>query len=266
VENTTSLTDAAVPAVEGPVHDDLLVLPASIRPYQPIHEAAVRRIFRSTVALGAPLKFAYRDLARYEKLALDWYLDPANHRARRADAVVVVDNGFVRGYLLACLDQHHHDAWIRRAAIRWGMRALVRLPLQSRDARRFVRLRVRDGLESARRPAPLPYPAHMHFNLDPGLRGALLGHHLVGWMDARVRAAGLAGYMGEINVPEGRSLRALEAAGARVIHRTPSHTFSWIAGRPVDRCLVAREVGPDTDALAVVADRTAAPADAEGTP
>lgn len=222
---------------------------ARIRAYRTADDAAVRRIWRETVVLGAPTPFDVGEVATYERLCLDWHLDPANHEAGRADAVVVEQNGGVHGYLLACLDQAHFDRWSRRRAVRWALGAVAAMPRLSTAARRFVRLRVRDGLHAARHQPPPPFPAHMHVNLDPGLRDQAIGHQLVGWMDRRVERAGLAGYVGEVNVPEGRSLRAIEAAGARVVARVPNRTFSWLLGTRVDRCVIARDLALRTDAV-----------------
>lgn len=237
--DTTTLTDAAAPVVA----EDL---PATLRPYRAEHAPDVRRIWRATLAMGAPVAFAGAVVDRYEALALDWYLDPRNHAARRADAVVVEQGGAVRGYALACLDEDHFARWSTRRALRWGARALATLPAQSCDVRRFVRLRVHDGLYAWRHQAPSPLPAHMHLNLDPELRGDGIGHQLVGWMDRRVDAAGFAGFTGEVNVPVGGSTRAIEAAGARVVHRVPNRTFSWLLGVPVERCVIARALDQRT--------------------
>lgn len=263
VEPTGTHTDAAAPvAVEDrPRHDvpcasaasgvgtavpPVAHLPAVLRPYRHAHAHDVRRIWRATLAMGSPVPFPLAEVATYESLALDWYLDPDNHAARRADAVVVEEDGVVRGYLLACLDEAHFQRWATRRAVRWATGAVLRLPRMSSDARRFVRLRVRDGLHAWRHQVAPPFPAHMHFNLDPQLRGVGIGHHLVGWMDRRVEAAGLAGYVGEVNVPHGGSLRAIEAAGAEVVDRVANRTFSWLLGTPVERCVIARPLARRT--------------------
>lgn len=237
--DATTLTDTAAPAV---VED----LSTTLRPYRAGHASDVRRIWRATLAMGAPVAFSGQVVDHYEALALDWYLDPANHEAGRADAVVVEQDEAVRGYALACLDEGHFSRWATRRALRWGVRALATLPAQPPDVRMFVRLRVRDGLHAWRHQVPAPFPAHMHLNLDPEFRGGGIGHRLVGWMDRRVEAAGHDGFVGEVNVPVGGSVRAIEAAGARVVDRVPNRTFSWLLGVPVDRCVVARALAERT--------------------
>ena len=242
MKDATTLTDAPAPTVA----EDLS---ATLRPYRAEHDPDIRRIWRTTLAMGSPVHFGGSAVDRYEALALDWYLDAGNYAARRADAVVVEQDGAIRGYALACLDDAHFGRWATRAALRWGARALATLPLQAADTRRFVRLRVRDGVHAWRHQVPSPYPAHMHLNLDPELRGDGIGHRLVGWMDRRVEAAGLAGFTGEVNVPEGGSTRAIEAAGAQVVDRVPNRTFSWLLGTPVDRCVIARALAKRTDTV-----------------
>ena len=250
-QQTSPVAPTVEPAVDGITTPapEVTDLPAAIRPYRPEHAGEVRRIWRETIALGSPIDFSYEDLASYESLSLDWYLDPANHDARRCDAVVVEEDGRVRGYLLACLDQQHFDRWCTRAGLRWGVRSALRLPLLSKHARMFVRRRIADGLHAFRHQAPAPFPAHMHFNLDPQLRGHFIGHHLVGWMDRRVAAAGLDGYFGEVNVPEGRSLRVFEDGGGRIVDRVPNRTFSWILGQHVERAVIARPLADRTDTV-----------------
>jgi len=153
---------------------------ASIRPYRPADAGAVRRIWRSTLALGSPLHFEIADLSAYRRLCLDWYLDQRNLAVGRSDAVVVEHAGDVTGYLLACLDEAHFGRWQRRAAIRWMIGAATDYPRLGDDARAFVRLRIIDGWHSFRTGqtsrsafamADGVFPAHMHFNLDSQCAG-----------------------------------------------------------------------------------------------
>ena len=223
--------------------------PAHLRGFREDDARAVRRVWRESIVLGSPLPFEALDLHAYEHLSLAWYLDPDNRASGAADVVVVEEDGELRGYALACLDQRAHERWVHRAAVRWTLGAVAASPRLSPDGRQFVRLRVRDGLHALRHQPPAPFPAHMHLNLDPALRGAHIGHHLVGWMDALVRDAGLDGYFGEVNMPRGRSVRAIEAAGATVTARVPNQTFSWLLRTPVDRCIVARPLADRTDTV-----------------
>lgn len=219
---------------------------ATLRPLRPGEERDVRRIFRATLLLGRPLPIDAGDLDSYTSLCLEWYLT-------RGTVIVVDVDGGVRGYLLACLDQADHDRWTRRAALRWTAAAVGRIASgrYRGDARRFATVRIRDGWATWRHAPPPPHGAHGHLNLDPQLRDAQVGHRLVAAMDELVAREGLDGWFGEVNVPEGRSLAAIERAGARVVHRLPNRTFTWLTGTAVERATVARPlVGATTTARA----------------
>lgn len=203
-------------------------------------EEAVRGLFRSTMVLGASPPFAIAGLDRYESLCLDWYLGPG-----AADAAVLEDDdGMVVGYALVCTDPAGHRAWTRRRAVRFaaGLVPRLALPAYWGAAGRFYRLRLRDGWELARAKFPDAAPAHAHLNLArshrAGRGGRVLGRHV----DARVSAAGLPGWFGEINAIVGHRVRALERLGGHVVHRVPNHTLTAIVGRPVERLTVLRTV------------------------
>jgi hypothetical protein len=218
--------------------------PLELRPIRPGEEAEVRRIFRATLLLGRPLPIDTADLGSYESLCLSWYLE-------HGEVVVAVQDGRVRGYLLACLDQGAFDRWARPRALRWGLRSAGRIAAGRcrGDARRFAWNRIRDGLSAWQHAPPPVFPAHAHLNLDPEVRGASTGHRLVAMMDDLVEAAGLPGWFGELNVPEGGSLAAIERAGAVVVHRQPNRTFSWLLGVPVERATIARSLHRRTDSV-----------------
>lgn len=205
---------------------------------RPEDEDDIRRIFRATLCRGRAAPRDIGDLAPYERLSLDWYL----HHGR---VEVVVDDGRVGGYLLACLDEPRLRAWQRRQAARWTTRMLVEVLTGRRrgDARRFVTLRLRDGWTAWRHASRPPASAHAHVNLDPSLRAGRIGPQLATTMDALVRAAGLDAWYGELNLPANRRLARLERAGAPVVHRYRSATFSWLAGEPIDHVVLLRTVG-----------------------
>lgn len=92
-------------------------------------------------------------------------------------------------------------------------------------------------------------PAHAHLNLAPESRAGATGHRVVAAMDALVAAAGLPGWYGEMNGPPGRSLAALERAGAVVVHRQPSRTFSWLLAIPAERATIVRALATRTDSV-----------------
>jgi hypothetical protein len=203
-------------------------------------DAAVRRLFRATLGFGRPVPFDLPGLARYECMALDWYLGPG-----RDDAAVLDRDGEVVGYLLVCTDPDGHERALRREAVRFsawaGPRVYGRrLP---EPARTFWRLRLVDGYRAWRHHGPTTLPsAHVHLNLDPTAKATRrtldLLHH------ADERAPG--GWFGEINALVGHRANALERVVGEVVDRQENLTFSWLAGRPVERLTVVRrasEVG-----------------------
>lgn len=210
-----------------------------VRGLRPADTPVVRRLFRATIAFGRPLPFDCTDLARYEALSLGWYL----RAGQRGDhAVLVDDDDEVAGYTLVCADQAAYDRWARRAATRWAAGTVARLALRTWSApeARFHRLRLYDGWQAWRHGIPAPLPAHAHFNLDRRARGRLHVKMFVDHIDARCADRGLPGWFGEINAPRGRRAAAFESHGARVVHRAPNHTLSWLHGAPLDRLTVAR--------------------------
>ncbi|MFP4310902.1 MAG: hypothetical protein ACLFS9_02825 [Nitriliruptoraceae bacterium] len=207
-----------------------------IRPMRPGDEPDVRRLFRATLARGSAAPGGLGDLRAYEDLCLGWYL-------RAGTGLVVVEHGRIAGYLLACLDEADHRRWQRRHVARWVARSLAEVVTGRRraQARRFVLLRLRDGLASARRAAP-PAPAHAHVNLEPQLRGGRTGQLLARRMDALAAAAGHRAWYAEMNRPAGRPHASLARRGVRVVGRVPSATFTWLAGGPIERITLVREV------------------------
>lgn len=207
----------------------------TIRPLRRSHDAAVRRVFLGTLVLGRPAPLPTSELTRYASLCLDWYLDHPDGSA------VVEQDGVVRGYLLLCLDSAAHGHWARRQAVRWAAGAFLRLVTGRLrgPARRFVALRVRDGLAMRRSPAA-PFAAHAHVNLDVEVRDAGVGHRLLGLVDDAVAAAGEDGWYGEMNWPADTTPATVGAVGGVVVHRARNRTLSWLAGTPIDRATVAR--------------------------
>ncbi len=219
-----------------------------LRQASPADLGDVARIFSATVLLGAPVALGARAMARYRALCLDWYADadPAD-----GGGIVALEDGAVRGYLLYCLDHAAFVRWQRTAALRWaaGELAATAAGRRGRDDRRFLRLRLTDGLASLRGTPPAPYPAHAHFNLDPQVRGRSTGHRLAAAMDARVAARGYDGWFGEMNLPVGFPTDALERAGAELGHRQRNVTLSALTGMDVWRTTVLRPLAGRTGAF-----------------
>lgn len=219
----------------GPPHAD--TAGCTIRPMRPADEVEIRRIFRETLSCGTAATVDLGDLRAYEDLCLAWYL-------RFGEVLVVAEDGRIAGYLLACLDERSHRAWQRRHALRWAGSSLLQVATGRRrsDARRFVLLRLRDGLASWRAPARPPADAHAHVNLEPQLRAGRIGPALARRMDALALAAGHTAWYGEMNRPTDRHHHTLERRGVRVVARRPSATFSWLAGEPTERLTLVRRV------------------------
>jgi hypothetical protein len=213
---------------------------AQVRPLQPGDDAAVRALFRATLQLGRPLPFELPDMDAYENLSLGWFLGPG-----RGDAAVLVDGERVLGYTLLAIDRRAFERWILPRALWWGARASVRLLVRRGDprARRFIWLRIVDGVTNWRQAPPPPEPVLMHFNLAREARSLDGGLRLANWVDDHVRAAGLRGWFGEVNAPAGRRADAFDALGGRVVHRVRNHTLSWLLRRDIYRMTIIRRVG-----------------------
>jgi hypothetical protein len=212
-----------------------------IRPLRAPDEPELRRVFRSTIAMGRPVSHdaaADAALRPYERLSLEWYLGPG-----RAHASVLHDDDRVVGYALVCVEPDAFARWQRRAGARFAAQVVPRLALRRYPAsiRRFYRLRLRDGWDLWRhaddRVAGLP---HAHFNATAP--GALPGRLLADHVDEAVAAAGFDSWFGEMNARSGRRVAALGRWGAEIVSRRPNATLSWLTGAPVERLTVLRHV------------------------
>lgn len=205
----------------------------------------VRQVFRDTLGLGKPVPFPLPGLARYEAVCLDWYLGPG-----RADAAVVEQDGTVVGYALVCTDEPAHTRATRDAALRFAAWAAPRIAAHRLPdpARTFWRLRLVDGWAAwrrSRRHEEAPPSAHAHLNLVQGARATRATLELLAHIDAVVRRAGLSSWRGEVNARRGHRRSALERTVGPVVHTVPNRTYTWLAGRPVDRLTVDRLVAGD---------------------
>lgn len=208
-------------------------------------DAAVRRLFHGTVALGRPVPFDVGD--GYESLCLDWFLGPGRADAAVLDADTSGSGGQVLGYVLVCTDAAAYRRWAVPRALAWAAAAAARVAtgLDRGDAATFTRLRLADGWASWRSSLPPPQPVLMHFNVAPGARTADAGLRLAAHVDQLCLDRGLPGWYGEINGPAGRRVAALERLGGEFVHRMPNRTLTWLAGRPVDRNTMMRRVDVD---------------------
>ena len=209
---------------------------AVVRPLSQPDEVELRRLFRDTMVMGHPLPFPLEDGGRYESLCLDWYLGPGRSGAAVADA-----EGRIVGFALVCTDPDDYRRWIRRRAARYLLYSLLVLIRTNPRApvSRFHRCRLRDGWVMVRNPTPR-FSAHAHINVLPHELSKWAGLSLLHFVDQRCRRSELPGWSGEINAVVGKRAKALERIIGPVVHRSPSHTLSWLTGRPVERLTVAR--------------------------
>lgn len=212
----------------------------SLRAARPGDAAAIRRIMRSTFAMGRPLPEGIVDFDAYEDLALGWYLGPG----LATSAVHITDDGAVAGYAVVCTDHAGFARWQRTAALRFLRRVVPPLLAGSYDTftDRFYRLRIRDGWDLWRA-GPRPVGAHAHFNLAAGSRGGLVVRDFVAFIDSVCADAGVTHWLGEMNSRRGSRSRVIERYGNRIVHRSHNHTLSWLAGEDVQRLAVVRPVG-----------------------
>lgn len=233
-----------------------------LRTATPADVLDIARIFAATVLLGSPVVLGEPAMRRYRALCLDWYVGALTRYDAGGGGIVALEDGIVRGYLLHCLDHRAFARWQRGAALRWALGEIGATLIGRRSSadRRFLRLRLVDGIRSLRSAPRPPFPAHAHFNLDPEVRGRSTGHRLAAAMDELVAERGLAGWFGEMNLPEGFPTDALERAGATVGHRQRNATLSALTGLEVWRTTVSRALAERTETFAR---RASAPTAAE---
>lgn len=160
----------------------------ALRPYEAADRARVREICCATGFLGDPVAWFWRDAESFADVFSRYYTDEEPE-----SLLVAVRGGRVEGYLFGCVDAARADG-VQSAALRV---ALSRgLPLRPGTAGFFWRsafdvLRDRAGAGAELRDAR--WPAHLHVNLTPDLRGRGVGAALMtGWLE-RLRAQGVAG-------------------------------------------------------------------------
>ncbi|MGH8932647.1 MAG: hypothetical protein ACRDZO_18985 [Egibacteraceae bacterium] len=223
-----------------------------VRSAQPADRDAIRGLFRATVAGGRPLAFRMPGFEGYEKLCLGWYLGPG----LAAAAVAVEEDHRVVGYALVCADEPAYRRWVQPRALVWAGQAYVRMawPATSVPARRFLRLRLADGMAAWWASGAPPMPVHAHLNVSAGSRCGVASSLLVLHIDAVCARLGAAGWYGEINARQGRRVAALERLVGEVTHRAPNRTLSWVTGHPVERLTIVRRRGGPPSSSARAAD------------
>lgn len=181
-----------------------------LRPYEAGDRARVRAICFDTGYMGEP-EWQWRDRESFADLYSAYYTD-----AEPQSALVAERAGVVEGYLLGCLDSR--QAWseaavfVRLLRTRW-------IALRPSTAR-FVWRSFADVAADKLRGRPLPenphddrWPAHLHIDLLPGIRGRGVGGRLLRMWLARLDEAGVAGCHVQTLAENARAVAAFESVG-----------------------------------------------------
>ena len=162
-----------------------------IRPYEPRDRAAVRHICHVTGYMGEPVDWLWRDTESFADLFTSYYTD-----AEPRSAWVAELDGHPAGYLLGCVDSR--TAW---SPARIFGRHVVRRGIALRPGTAGVVWRsfadiARDALHRRLPPAAVydpRWPAHLHIDLLPAIRGRGAGAPLVRRFLGTLRRAGSRG-------------------------------------------------------------------------
>lgn len=146
-----------------------------MRPYRRADRADVRRICVETGYLGDPVWWLYPDAESFADLFATWYVD---HEPEHA---WVIDDGTgrVRGYLLGAVDSAAVPSHVGTAVHHTVRRGLLARP----GTRAFWWRAALDVVCAGGRVEPdvdlRRFPAHLHVDLLPEVRGLGLGTELV---------------------------------------------------------------------------------------
>jgi ribosomal protein S18 acetylase RimI-like enzyme len=162
-----------------------------VRPYRPEDRAQVRHICHVTGYMGEPADWMWRDVESFADLFTAYYTD-----GEPESALVAEQDGVVAGYLLGCVDSRR--AWSPGAV--FGQHFLRR-GIGFRPGTAGVVWRsfgdvVVDGLRRRLPPVSLyddRWPAHLHIDLLPSIRGRGVGAGLMRTWFAQLEASGVAG-------------------------------------------------------------------------
>ena len=181
-----------------------------LRPYEPADRAEVRRICFDTGYMGEP-EWQWRDRESFADLYTAYYTD-----AEPQSAIVAERAGVVEGYLLGCLDSgrawSEASTFVRLLRHRW----IAVRPSTARFVWRSFADVARDRLRG--RPLPEPvrddrWPAHLHIDLLPGIRGRGVGAAMLRIWLARLEDAGVAGCHVQTLAENTRAVAAFESVG-----------------------------------------------------
>ncbi len=192
----------------------------SIRPYRPGDREALRAICCDTGFLGRPVDELFEDRELFADFQTAYYTD-----AEPESAWVMEEDGRVVGYLIACLDEARHRAFMRRRMPGMLLRAAGRwlTGRYNRATRRYLRwLLFRGWRETPRRPADA---AHFHFNLLPSARGAGATKALFDAFAARLEMSSARRAYGQMIVRDARRRAFFERFGWKLTDLKPVTKF-----------------------------------------
>lgn len=181
-----------------------------IRPYAPGDRERVRRICFATGYMGEP-EWHWRDPESYADLFSSYYTD-----VEPESALVVERAGVVEGYLLGCVDTRR--AWSEAKV--FG-RLLLRRGIAFRPGTAgFVWRSFADVVVDGLRGRPLPsavhddrWPAHLHIDLLPSVRGHGIGTAMMReWLE-RLRQGQVPGCHVQTLAENLRAVAAFESVG-----------------------------------------------------
>jgi ribosomal protein S18 acetylase RimI-like enzyme len=163
----------------------------TVRDYRPEDRAQVRHVCHVTGYMGEPADWMWRDVESFADLFTGYYTD-----AEPESALVAELDGVVAGYLLGCVDSRR--AW--NPATIFGRHFLRRgIGFRPGTAGMVWRSFGDVGVDGVRRRLPPVshyderWPAHLHIDLLPSIRGRGVGATLVRtWID-RLRGGGVPG-------------------------------------------------------------------------
>jgi ribosomal protein S18 acetylase RimI-like enzyme len=189
-----------------------------VRPYEGRDRAAVRRICHATGYMGEPVAWLWRDPESFADMFTSYYTD-----AEPQSAWVAELDGDVAGYLLGCVDSRR--AW-NPAAV-FG-RQLVRRGIALRPGtagfvwRSFADI-ARDAVHRRLPPSSVydeRWPAHLHIDLLPALRGRGVGATLMRrWLE-ELRSRGVPGCHLETLGENAAAIAFFESVGFRLAGTT----------------------------------------------
>ena len=181
-----------------------------IRPYEPRDRAAIRRICFDTGYMGDP-EWQWRDRESYAELYTAYYTD-----AEPESVWVAERAGVVEGYLLGCVDSR--TSWSEASIflrLLWK-RGIALRPSTARFVWRALGDVVTDGIRRQLPPASAHderWPAHLHVDLLPSIRGRGVGGDLLRTWLSRLDELAVPGCHVQTLAENGRAIAAFESVG-----------------------------------------------------